>query len=49
MNATRDDHAKGSKSERETQIPYDITYIQKCIFWLQGVSWDQGYGDVPRL
>ena len=23
--ATRDYHAKGSKSERETQIPYDIT------------------------
>lgn len=47
MNATRDDHTK-EVNQRETQIPYDITYIQKCIFWLQ-VSWDQGYGDVPRL
>ena len=27
MDATRDYHAKWSKSERERQIPYDITYI----------------------
>ena len=27
MNATRDYHTKGSKSERERQIPYDITYM----------------------
>ena len=26
MDATRDDHTKWSKSERERQIPYDITY-----------------------
>ena len=27
MDATTDDHAKGSKSEREKQIPYPNTYI----------------------
>ena len=27
MNATRDCHIEGSKSERERQIPYDITYM----------------------
>ena len=27
MDATRDYHTKGSKSERERQIPYDITYM----------------------
>ena len=27
MDATRDYHAKWSKSERERQIPHDITYI----------------------
>ena len=27
MYATRDYHAKQSKSERERQIPYDITYM----------------------
>ena len=27
MNATRDDHTKWSKSERERQIPYNITYM----------------------
>ena len=27
MDATRDDHTKGSKSERERQVPYDITYL----------------------
>ena len=27
MDATTDDHAKGSKSERERQIPYDITCV----------------------
>ena len=27
MNATRDYHTKWSKSERERQIPYDITYL----------------------
>ena len=27
MDATRDDHTKWSKSERERQIPYDITYM----------------------
>ena len=27
MNATRDDHSKWSKSKRERQIPYDITYM----------------------
>ena len=26
MNRLRDHHTKGSKSERERQIPYDITY-----------------------
>ena len=27
MDGTRDSHTKGSKSERERQIPYDITYM----------------------
>ena len=27
MDATRDYHTKLSESERERQIPYDITYI----------------------
>ena len=27
MDATRDDHTKWSKSDRERQIPYDITYM----------------------
>ena len=27
MDTTRDDHIKGSKSEKERQIPYDITYM----------------------
>ena len=27
MDATRDDHIKWSKSERERQISYDITYM----------------------
>ena len=29
MDATRDYHTKWSKSERERQTPYDITYIWK--------------------
>ena len=28
MDATRDDHTKRSKSDRERQIPNDITYMQ---------------------
>ena len=27
MDATRDYHTKGSKLEKERQIPYDITYM----------------------
>ena len=27
MDATRDSHTKWSKSDREGQIPYDITYV----------------------
>ena len=27
MDATRDYHTKWSKSERDRQIPYDITYV----------------------
>ena len=27
MDATRDDHTKWSQSERERQLPYDITYM----------------------
>ena len=27
MDVTRDYHTKGSMSERERQIPYDITYM----------------------
>ena len=29
MDATRDYHTKWSKSERERQIPYNITYMWK--------------------
>ena len=29
MDGPRDDHSKQSKSDRERQISYDITYIQK--------------------
>ena len=28
MDEPRDHHTKGSKSKRERQIPYDITYIE---------------------
>ena len=28
MDGPRDYHTKGSKSERERQIPYDITYMR---------------------
>ena len=27
MDATRDDHTQWTKSDRERQIPYDITYV----------------------
>ena len=32
MDRTRDSHTKGSKSERERQIPYDITHIWNLIY-----------------
>ena len=32
MDATRDSHAESSKSERERQIPYYITYIWNLIY-----------------
>ena len=32
MDGTRDSHTKWSKSEREKQIPYDITYIWNLIY-----------------
>ena len=32
MNGTRDSHTKWSKSERERQIPYDITCIWNLIY-----------------
>ena len=32
MDGTRDSHTKWSKSERERQIPYDITYIWNIIY-----------------
>ena len=32
MDGTRDSHTKQSKSERERQIPYDITYIWNLIY-----------------
>ena len=31
MDETRDSHTKWSKSERERQIPYDITYLWNLI------------------
>ena len=31
MDGTRDCHTKGNKSEREKQIPHDITYLDKTI------------------
>ena len=32
MDGTRDSHPEWSKSERERQIPYDITYICNLIY-----------------
>ena len=32
MDGTRDSHPERSKSEREKQTPYDITYIWNLIF-----------------
>ena len=32
MNGIRDSHTEWSKSERERQIPYDITYIWNIIY-----------------
>ena len=32
MDGTRDSYTKGSKTERERQIPYDITYIWNLIY-----------------
>ena len=32
MAGTRDSHPEWSKSERERQIPYDITYIWNLIY-----------------
>ena len=32
MDTSRDSHAKWNKSERERQIPYDITYIWNLIY-----------------
>ena len=32
MDGTRDSHTKSNKSERERQIPYDITYIWNLIY-----------------
>ena len=32
MDGTRDSHPEWSKSERERQIPYDITYIWNLIY-----------------
>ena len=33
MDATRDYHTKWKKSDRERQIPYDITYIWNLKKW----------------
>ena len=33
MDATRDYHTKWSKSERERQIPYNITYMWKLKYY----------------
>ena len=38
MDATRDYHTKWGKSERERQIPYDITYM-----------WNLKYGTNERI
>ena len=32
MHGIRDSHTKQSKSERERQIPYDVTYIWNLIY-----------------
>ena len=32
MDGTRNSHTKWSKSERERQIPYDITYVLNPIY-----------------
>ena len=33
MDRVRDDHTKGSKPEREQQIPPDIIYVRKLKYW----------------
>ena len=32
MDGTRDSHTEWSESERERQIPYDVTYIWNLIY-----------------
>ena len=41
MDGTRDSHTEGSKSERERQIPYDITYMQKLKYGINELSTKQ--------
>ena len=39
MNGPRDDHTKQSKSERERQIPYDITYRWNLKYGTNGLTY----------
>ena len=41
MDATRDYHTKWSKSEREKQIPYDITYMWNLKYDTMNLSMKQ--------
>ena len=49
MDATRDSHTKWIKSEREWQIPYDITYMWSLKYGtddpIYKTETDHGHGD----
>ena len=41
MDGPRDDHTKWSKSERERQIPYDITYMRNLKYYTNELLWNR--------
>ena len=48
IDATRDSHTKWSKSERERQIPYDITYIWNLIYRQMNLSTEKKIMDLEN-
>ena len=48
MEGTRDSHPEGSKSERERQIPYDITYIWNLIYGQRKLSTEKKIMDLEN-